>query len=74
MGTHSKWANEQTLKTELRIPYYLSVHAFFYCYKRLFVLLYLQVSVAMHAYKNDTQVYYSGTSPLAVNSLTTVYR
>ena len=30
MCTHSKWANEQTLKTELHIPFYLSVHAFFY--------------------------------------------
>ena len=45
MCTHSKWANEQTLKTELRIPFYLSVHAFFYCYKHLFVLLYLHVCV-----------------------------
>ena len=26
MCTHSKWANEQTLKKELHIPIYLSVH------------------------------------------------
>ena len=30
MCTHSKWANEQTLKTELHVPFYLSVHAFVY--------------------------------------------
>ena len=33
MCTHSKWANEQTLKAELHIPFYLSVHSFFYYYK-----------------------------------------
>ena len=27
---NSNWANEQTLKTDLRIPFYLFVHAFFY--------------------------------------------
>ena len=32
MCIHSKWANEQTLKTELCIPIYLSVHAFVYHY------------------------------------------
>ena len=30
MCTHSKWANEQTLKTELLVPFYMSVHAFVY--------------------------------------------
>ena len=45
MCTYSKGANEQTLKTELRVPFYLSVHAFIYCYKRSFVSLYLQKSV-----------------------------
>ena len=28
MCTYSKWANEQTQKTELHVPFYLSVHAF----------------------------------------------
>ena len=42
--TQSKWANEQTLKTEL-LPFYLSVHAFFYYNKCLFVSLFLKVSV-----------------------------
>ena len=37
MCTHSKWANEQTLKTELGIPFYLSVHAFFYYYNAMYV-------------------------------------
>ena len=37
---------DKRLKTELRIPFYLSVLAFLYCYN------------AMHAFKNDTQVYY----------------
>ena len=37
--THSKGANEQTLKPELRIPFFLSVHAFFYYYK--YVTLFL---------------------------------
>ena len=31
--TQIKFRTEQTLKTELHIPFYLSVHAFFYCYK-----------------------------------------
>ena len=38
MCTHSKWANEQTLKTELGIPFYLSVHAFFYYYNAMYAV------------------------------------
>ena len=40
---HSKWANEQTIITELCIPFYLLVHAFVYYYKCVFVCLILQV-------------------------------